>query len=86
MPEAILALYSQAAGSEKFGQAAATLAEFIEQLDPFPTPWGLKWIVEARGICKANFAQPVTERRLAQAAALKEWFANWQYGTAKVAR
>jgi 4-hydroxy-tetrahydrodipicolinate synthase len=82
MPEAILALYAQAdrTGSEAFAEAAATLAEFIAQLDPLPTPWGLKWIVEARGICNATFAQPVTERRLAQARALTEWFANWQHG------
>lgn len=79
-PEVILALYAQAdtVGSADFEKASTLLVEFIEQLDLFPTPWGLKWIVEARGICKATFALPVTEHRLAQAEAMAKWFAEWQ--------
>jgi 4-hydroxy-tetrahydrodipicolinate synthase len=80
LPEAILALYAQAehTGAPQFERAAAILVEFIEQLDIFPTPWGLKWVAEARGICKASFAQPLSARRRAQAAAIAEWFAKWQ--------
>jgi len=82
LPEAILELFahSEATGSAEFARASAILKEFIEQLNEFPTPWGLKFIVEARGICKATFAQPVTPRRTASAVAMANWFATWQTG------
>jgi 4-hydroxy-tetrahydrodipicolinate synthase len=81
MPEVILALYAQAAntGSAEFDHASKVLTEFIDQLNLFPTPWGLKWIVEARGVCEATFAQPVTPRRRAQSLAMAEWFSDWQH-------
>lgn len=80
MPEVIQSLYAQLGNTDsaEFDSASRVLSEFIEQLNIFPTPWGLKWIVETRGIVKANFSQPVTSKRLAQAAAMKEWFASWQ--------
>ncbi len=79
-PEGILALYAHTENtkSAEFRHAAALLDEFIAQLDPFPTPWGLKWILESRGVYTATFAQPVTGHRVAQAAAMAEWFAAWQ--------
>ncbi len=79
LPEVILALYAQAesTGSSEFERASSLLSEFIAQLDAFPTPWGLKWIVQSRTICDARFAQPVTAHRLAQANAMAEWFAKW---------
>jgi 4-hydroxy-tetrahydrodipicolinate synthase len=79
LPELIRTLYAQAGhtSSSEFQSAAALLEEFILQLNPFPTPWGLKWIVEARGVMKASFAQPVAPHRLEQAAAMSEWFAHW---------
>jgi 4-hydroxy-tetrahydrodipicolinate synthase len=81
LPEVILALYAQGAstGSAEFHHASKLLTEFIYHLNLFPTPWGLKWIVEARGVCRATFAQPVTPRRLAQAHAMAEWFSDWQH-------
>ena len=80
LPELILALYAQrgAVGSDEFLVTSRLLGEFIGQLDLFPTPWGLKWIVEARGGVKASFAQPVTAHRLEQARLMAEWFAAWQ--------
>jgi 4-hydroxy-tetrahydrodipicolinate synthase len=77
VPELILDLWAEKAGSEGFARAAGRLSEFIGQLDGFPTPWGLKFALEARGIVQAGFAQPVTEQRRAQgrkmAAGLGEW-------------
>jgi len=80
LPEVILALYAQAGntGSAEFKTASLLLDEFIEQLNPFPTPWGLKWIAEARGVITAAFAQPVTAHRVAQSKAMAAWFAAWQ--------
>lgn len=79
LPELILSLYDGGndPSSEAFQKQASLLSEFIQQLDAFPTPWGLKWIAEARGLLTASFAQPVTEHRLQQAKALTEWFARW---------
>ena len=68
LPELIVRAFSDYAAYE------ALLNSFIEQLDPFPTPWGLKWVAEARGILTATFNLPVTEHRRAQAAALIDWF------------
>lgn len=79
LPELILELYSQKESTDSiaFQRAGQLLSEFIEQVDQFPTPWGLKWIVEARGIIPATFAQPVTEQRIAQSREMIRWFQKW---------
>lgn len=80
LPEVVLALYAQANAvhSAEFKEALVLLGQFIEQLDQFPTPWGLKWIVQFRGICEASFAQPVSKHRQTQSIAMAEWFKAWQ--------
>lgn len=79
LPELILALYSrrEQPHSDEFRHASRLLDEFIAQLNPFPTPWGLKWIVEARGIVPATFSQPVTAHRAAQSRQMAAWFQEW---------
>ena len=79
LPEVILALYGAGEDlhSPRFIEAERLLQEFIEQLNLFPTPWGLKWIAEARGVVKAHFAQPVTVGRYAQADVSMRWFKGW---------
>jgi 4-hydroxy-tetrahydrodipicolinate synthase len=77
LPEAILALYHEAPSSVAFDEAANRLKAFIDQLNAFPTPWGLKFIAEARNIFKPTFAQPLTAHRLQQSAAMAQWFATW---------
>jgi len=79
LPEAILALYAERknVASEAFSNATHRLDEFIEQLNLFPTPWGLKFIAETRGIFKPSFAQPVTAHRIVQSEAMSAWFAAW---------
>jgi 4-hydroxy-tetrahydrodipicolinate synthase len=73
LPELILSLYNSAG----FEEQASLLTEFIQQLDPFPTPWGLKWVAQARGLLTASFSQPVTARRQQQADKLMAWFVKW---------
>jgi len=75
MPEITLGLYrhNQATDSPEFHRASHLLDEFIAQLNQFPTPWGLKWVVEARGIIPATFSQPVTAHRLAQSKQMSAW-------------
>ncbi len=77
LPEVIGSLYSSEPGSDAFEAKASLLAEFIEQLGSFPTPWGLKWVAQARGLLTASFAQPVTDHRREQADALMSWFTQW---------
>lgn len=50
------------------------LNEFIAQLDTMPTPWGIKIMAEARGIAKASFPLPLSERRRHLARELSTWF------------
>lgn len=79
VPELILALYAQRGSpqSEEFTRASRALDEFIAHADVFPVPWALKWLAEARGIAAANFAQPVSARRMRQADDLQQWFQTW---------
>jgi 4-hydroxy-tetrahydrodipicolinate synthase len=80
LPELISALYAECdrTCSERFAQLSALLDAFRSKLGLFPTPWALKWIAEARGICAATFSQPVTELRHRQSAELATWYRNWE--------
>ncbi len=77
VPELVQDLYSKPAGSPEFAQRRSALDELIEQLGRFPTPWGLKWIAEERGLLSAGFALPLSEQRRTGAAALKQWCSAW---------
>jgi len=79
VPELIRDLYAHRgqADSDDFRRTSRLLDEFIVQLSPFPTPWGLKWIVEARGVAPATFSQPVTVHRIAQGRQMATWFGEW---------
>jgi 4-hydroxy-tetrahydrodipicolinate synthase len=79
LPELIVRIYRQADQTEapEFRLSSDLLDQLIRKLDDFPTPWGLKWIVEARGIIPAIFAQPVTKNRILQSEGLKSWFHTW---------
>jgi 4-hydroxy-tetrahydrodipicolinate synthase len=78
-PEAILALYEwkHQTESEGFASAARRIEEFVEHINLFPYPWGLKWIAEARGILEATTSLPLTRHRLEQKQELVGWFAEW---------
>jgi 4-hydroxy-tetrahydrodipicolinate synthase len=79
VPELTLALYQRGEkdGSAEFGQAAQALDELIAQLGRFPTPWGLKWIAQARGILQATFPLPNSPARMAQGKEFERWFQAW---------
>lgn len=79
LPELILALYAQgaSAASAKFDNSWRCLREIANQLQSLPTPWGLKWIAQARGIFEAKFAQVQSDARLSQGAELQCWFSKW---------
>jgi 4-hydroxy-tetrahydrodipicolinate synthase len=79
VPELILALYNREEqdGCIEFAQATQALDELIAQLGGFPTPWGLKWIAQARGILQATFPFPVSPARMAQGKEFERWFQGW---------
>jgi 4-hydroxy-tetrahydrodipicolinate synthase len=79
LPEIILGLYAERKRSDsaRFGDTARMLNEFIAQLNCFPTPWGLKWAGEVRGIVPARFALPVAKEREAESVRFRAWLRDW---------
>jgi len=79
VPELTLALYKQGEQDEsaEFARATQALDELIAQLGGFPTPWGIKWIAQARGILQATFPLPNSPARIAQGREFERWFQAW---------
>lgn len=67
----------KSAERNRFDAAAQLLAEFIERIDVWPVPWGLKLAAEARGIGRATFALPLSNERKRQAEDFRKWFEPW---------
>jgi 4-hydroxy-tetrahydrodipicolinate synthase len=74
-PEMMLALYAERRrpGSPEYQHLTRLLSEFIEQLNVFPTPWGLKWALEAREVLPATFSLPIAPQRIMESAKLISW-------------
>jgi dihydrodipicolinate synthase/N-acetylneuraminate lyase len=53
------------------------LDELISQLAPFPTPWGIRIGLAARGMDTGPLPLPVTPIRAQQIAAFGEWWPKW---------
>jgi hypothetical protein len=49
----------------------------IAQLAPFPTPWGIRVGLAARGIDTGPLPLPVTPARKQQIAAFTAWLPGW---------
>ena len=79
LPEVICEMYANRhkSGSAQFRRASQLIDEFIARLELFPTPWGLKWAVEARRVIAATFSQPLTPHRHAQGKELAAWLETW---------
>jgi 4-hydroxy-tetrahydrodipicolinate synthase len=67
LPELVRSIFDGGA------QAVEALDGLIAQIGGMPTPWGLKWIAESRGIARATFSQPLSAERIAQGERLKQW-------------
>jgi 4-hydroxy-tetrahydrodipicolinate synthase len=67
----------QVGDRSRFESAGRLLAQFIERIDAWPVPWGLKLAAEVRGLGKASFALPLTSERLRQAEEFRRWFEPW---------
>jgi 4-hydroxy-tetrahydrodipicolinate synthase len=78
LPELTLALVASASGQEPdFRLIEKDLTDLIEQLDAFPTPWGLKLIAGCRKLHPASFSLPLSSARQQQAASFRTWFGGW---------
>ena len=77
LPELISAFFSTRPDTPEFHAQSALLDTFIEQLNVFPTPWGLKWAAEARDVFVPHFSLPVSQERAQQAAAFQTWLQDW---------
>ncbi len=78
-PELLVALYRSFV--EKRRQETARLGglldELIGRLTPFPTPWGIRVGLAARGIDTGPLPLPVTPLRKEQIASFTEWLPAW---------
>lgn len=77
MPELIRYLTYTSLDDPNYPLAASLLNELIEQLGPFPVPWGLKLIAERRGLGSMGFVIPFASARTAQVDTLTAWLEEW---------
>lgn len=75
LPELVTAQYhlSPTTNPAAFQKISAFMEEVIAQLNQLPTPWGLKWFAEARGVMQASFSQPQSGDRLATGHEMSAW-------------
>jgi len=78
-PELVVAVYrSFAAGHlDEAARLQGLLDELIVRIAPFPTPWGIKIGLAARGIDTGPLPLPLTATRRQQVTAFAEWFQGW---------
>lgn len=79
LPELIffLATSDPMEDQSRYETAALLLDEYIEQIQRFPVPWGLKLTAKHRGFAKAAFAQPLSPLRRQQSKDFAEWLDGW---------
>jgi 4-hydroxy-tetrahydrodipicolinate synthase len=78
-PELMVSLYRSViqGDTSETGRLEALAQELIERISIFPTPWGVRIGLAARGIDTGSLPLPLTERRRQQIEAFKEWFPAW---------
>ena len=78
-PELLVALYrSHLHGRhDEAARLQTLLDELIDRVSLFPTPWGIRIGLAARGIDTGPLPLPVTTERRRQIAAFNEWFLDW---------
>jgi len=76
LPELPLALWRSAMTPRGplFTRLRAHLDVLLNQIDVFPTPWGLKLIAAERHLCPASLGMPVSAEREKQ---IEEFRCNW---------
>ena len=78
-PELLLRLYqnSVAGVSDEVARLQGLLDELISKIAVFPTPWGIRIGLAARGLPTGPLPLPLTPRRRQQIEAFNNWFPGW---------
>jgi 4-hydroxy-tetrahydrodipicolinate synthase len=77
-PELLVAIVRSArAKSDQTAALLTRLDELIARLSVFPTPWGIRIALEARGLATGPLPLPLTTARRQQIAAFQSWFREW---------
>jgi 4-hydroxy-tetrahydrodipicolinate synthase len=78
-PELLIALYRSVVNDrqDETARLEVLLDELIEHLAPFPTPWGIRVGLAARGLDTGPLPLPATAARQEQIAAFTEWLRAW---------
>jgi dihydrodipicolinate synthase/N-acetylneuraminate lyase len=78
-PELLVALYRSLVDgrNDESARLQGLLDEVIRQLAPFPTPWGIRIGLRARGIDTGPLPLPTTPARQQQIVAFSEWLPSW---------
>jgi len=85
-PELVVALY-RSVERQQHKEAArlqALLDELIMQISVFPTPWGIRFGLAARGLDTGPLPLPLSEHRKIQAQEFQNWFTRWLAGSGLV--
>jgi 4-hydroxy-tetrahydrodipicolinate synthase len=87
-PELVVAIH-QSFVDDRPGEAArlqALLDELISYIAPFPTPWGIRIGLAARGIPTGPLPLPLTAARQRQIAEFSDWLPEWLQRTGLVSQ
>lgn len=78
-PELMVRLYRSVVRGQtsETGRLEVLVQELIERISVFPTPWGVRIGLAARGIDTGPLPLPVTPRRRQQIEAFHAWFPAW---------
>jgi 4-hydroxy-tetrahydrodipicolinate synthase len=78
-PELLVALVKNfnEGKTDEVTRLQARLDELIARLSVFPTPWGIRIALQARGIETGPLPLPVTPGRRSQIEAFQSWFTRW---------
>jgi 4-hydroxy-tetrahydrodipicolinate synthase len=82
-PELVVALYRSfvEGRSDEAVRLQGLLDELIDRLAPFPTPWGIRIGLAARGLETGPLPLPITPMRHQQIAAFTQWLPGWLQST-----
>ena len=79
LPELMAAIEKTATGGarDRLGPLETRLAEFMDWIEPFPAPAGIKAAVRQRGLKVGALAVPLGEETGRKLAQFAEWFQGW---------
>jgi 4-hydroxy-tetrahydrodipicolinate synthase len=78
-PELLVRLYQSVTygRADEAARLQTLLDELIARISVFPTPWGIRIGLAARGINTGSLPLPITARRRQQIEAFQAWFPGW---------